>query len=163
MINPVFSKIYTKNNFFINASDSLSVGVIKNSEVSKSTLCPIHLELLNQYTPKAFDLAENIPLFNIKNTDELYEKQLKTYCILNNLDTIMVKKRLLLLKELLNEPIENYADEATFHEIVAVFLYGKDDEFRNLLLFNYKYYKYKELLKKIRSDFTHQKKLHIPF
>ncbi|MGQ9848322.1 MAG: hypothetical protein ACUVQP_12600 [Bacteroidales bacterium] len=150
MLNPIFSKIHTKNNLIINASDSLSVGVIKNNKMSKSTLFPIHLELLNQYTPKAFDLAENITLFNIKNIDELYEKQLKTYCILNNLDTIMVKKRLLLLKELLNEPIENYSEESVFY-ILAVVLYSRNEEFKNIVLFNYKYQKYKELIRKMKK------------
>jgi len=151
MINPVFSKIYSKNNLFVNASDSLRIGIIKNKEVSKTTLQPIHLELLNQYTLKAIDLIDKISLFNIKNTDELYEKQLKTYCILNNLDTIVVQKRLRLLKEFINEPIENYSEESVFYGVLAVIFYGNHEEFRNLILSNYKYQKYKEILRKMKK------------
>lgn len=151
MLNPIYSQLYSKNHFFINASDSLHVGMIKNNEVSKTTLQPIHLELLNQHTSQALDLIDKISLININHIDELYKKQLKTYCVLNNLDTIMVKKRLLLLKEFLKKPIENYSEESVFYGVLATVLYSRNEEFRNLILFNYKYQKYKEMVRKMKK------------
>ncbi len=150
MLNPVFCTMYSKNRIFINASDSLKLSIIKNRESHQSTLRPIHLELLNQYTFKAFELAQNLSLYNIKDIDELYEKQLKSYCVHNNLDTVVIKRRLLVLKKIINEPLRNYAEAYAFYGALAIVLYGNNEEFKNLILSNYKYFKYKEIINTVK-------------
>lgn len=64
---------------------------------------------------------------------------------MNNIDTCTVKNRLQLLKVFLDRPIDYYLQEAVFWGVIAVVLHGKNEEFRNLFLANYKYQKYKKL------------------
>jgi len=145
MLNPLFTKIYKKNIFSINASDSLLVKIDKNREKLKSTIYPTHLELLNQFTPFAYKLMKEISLLNINSLEELYNKQLKPYCILNAIDTNKVKKRILLIK-----PIHENSEVSNFYGygFLAVLLYAEDETFKNLFLANIKYLKYKQVFKK---------------
>jgi len=148
MLNPLFTKIYKKNIFSINASDSLLVKIDKNREKLKSTIYPTHLELLNQYTPFAYKLAREISLLNINSAEELYNKQLKQYCVFNAIDTNKVKKRILLIKYIVNKPIYEYSEVSNFYGFLAVLLYAEDETFKNLFLANIKYLKYKHILSK---------------
>lgn len=157
MLNPLFSKIYSKNIFSINASDSLVVEFSHNNDLSKTTLFPIHIELLNHYSAQAFHIANKISLKGIKSMDDLYKKRLLKYCYMNNIDTCMVKKRLQLLKVFLDKPIEDYSEVGVFYGVIAVVLYGKNKEFHDLFLSNYKYQKYKKFLKKMKKQLVFEK------
>ncbi|NSW45220.1 MAG: hypothetical protein HPY79_05350 [Bacteroidales bacterium] len=148
MLNPLFTKIYKKNILSINASDSLVIKIDKNREKNKNTIYPTHLELLNQYTPFAHKLASEISLFNINSVEELYHKQLKPYCISNAIDTNKLKKRLMLIKHFVNKPIYEYSEVSNFYGFLALLLNAKDEEFRNIFIFNIKYLRYKHILNK---------------
>ena len=148
MLNPKFSIIFSKNLFSINASDSLKVEFSHKNDLLKISLFPIHIELLNHYSLKAFHIANTISLKGIKSMDDLYRKKLLTYCCMNDIDTCMVKNRLQLLKVFLDKPIDHYSQEAVFWGVLTVVLHGNNKEFNNLFLFNYKYQRYKKLLER---------------
>ena len=147
MLNPIFSKLGKYNKLILNASDSLNVGIIKYNETSNSIIYPpIHIDLLNHYTLQSLNLINKNILHNVKNISELYEKKLKQYCINYNIDTLVVKHRLLLVEKLLNNTNLSLLNHPTTYSILTIILHGNDNEFKGLFIPYYKYNIYKNIV-----------------
>ncbi len=148
MLNPIFTVLNKENTFSINASDSLIVSLIRNNETSNKIINkPVHIDLLNKYTLFAFDLANKNILNNAKNLNELYNQQIKSYCIINNIDTQIVRLRFSLLEKIQNEANLSLLNDPNFYSVLAILLHSNNEEFKNLYMLYYKKFTYNSFLK----------------
>lgn len=154
MLNPMYTKIYSKNNFHINASDSLKTCMVQNENKSKNNFNSMHIEMFNKYAPLAFELVNCINVSQIKKFEDLYNKSLKEYCITKMIDTNKVHKRLLNLNKILVVSKRINFNEPILFSVLAVVLYADNYSFKNMYLFYFKYIKYKELVHKFKKNHT---------
>ena len=160
MLNPQFTVIYSKNKLHLNASNSLKVSLIQIKNKSKSIIKPMHIELLNQYAKFAFELADSLDISKLNSLEDIYKKNLKSYCIKHLIDTNMVYKRIIHLNKILNNYKKINFDEPIIFSVLSIVLYADNEQFKNMYLLYYKYFKYKELIFKYKK-IKHQKKFHI--
>ena len=150
-LNPLLTIFQESNNLLLNASDTLSIKLVNRSP-SPGEIPTIHLEYLNNYVNEAFEIMKTIDISHINNLDELYVKQLIPYCISKNLDSLLIKNRLNLIKSLIKEPLKNFKYESNLYAYLAIIIYGKNHEFNTLFLSTYSYFHYKKIAKQFYSS-----------
>lgn len=97
----------------------------------------MHIELLNQYAKFAFELADSLDISKSNSLEDIYKKNLKSYCIKHLIDTNIVHKRLIYLNKILNNYKKINFDVPILFSVLSIVLYADDEQFKNMYLLYY--------------------------
>lgn len=148
-LNPLFTKLKSRNVFQINASDSLDIKIIKKIQKNTTEINATHVEFFDHYLKQTQELMQVLDITNIYTIEQLYQELVKPYCISQHIDTNTIKKRLTLLKPIIQEPLNKFKNDVNFYVYLAILIYGHNTEFKDLFLKNFKYLKYKHSINRI--------------